>query len=103
MSQEWLLVLLLWGMTAAVKSFGPVVFGGRQLPPGLQRINNLVPSAVLAALVALQTATTGPEVVADARIAGMAAAIGLLAWKKPLWTVMAGAVVVTAALRWIGV
>ena len=100
MGPEWLLVLLVWAMTASLKSFGPVALGGRQLPAWLQGFTSLVPAAVLAALVSIQTATTGNRVVVDARIAGMAVAVGLLVWKKPLWMVMAGAVVVTAAVRW---
>lgn len=100
MSPEWWLVLLVGATTASMKSFGPVVFGGRELPAWLRRFTDMVPAAVLAALIAVQTATSGQAVTLDARVAGVLAAASLLAWRRPLWMAMAGAVLVTAGVRW---
>ncbi|HEX7099589.1 MAG TPA: AzlD domain-containing protein [Acidimicrobiia bacterium] len=99
MSQKLVLVALVWVTTAALKSFGPVVFGGRELAPWFRRVADLVPAAVLAGLIAIQTATTNGALTLDARAAGVLAAAGVMAWRNSLSMAMAAAVLVTAALR----
>lgn len=63
------------------------------------RLGQLLPPALLAALVVSQTVTTGTSLVIDARLAGVAAgAIGV--WRgAPFWLVLVIAATTTALLR----
>ena len=70
--------------------------------PIVQRIAAFLPVALLAALVAVQTFTTGSEVQVDARLAGVAAAVVALLLRAPFLVVVAVAAVVAAALRALG-
>jgi len=99
MTDAWWIVVLVGAVTMALKAFGPVVLGGRALPPVLRRLADGIPAAVLAALVTVQTLTSDGEIVIDARLSGVAAAGALLAWRKPLWLAMVAAAVVTALVR----
>ena len=101
MTRAWLLVALLGAATAATKAFGPVAFGGRELPGWVRRFTDMVPAAVLAALIAVQTATRADTVVVDARMGGVLAATVILASRRPLWMALGAAALVTAAIRWV--
>jgi hypothetical protein len=59
----------------------------------------LLPIALLAALVAIQTFTHGQRLVVDARAAGLAAAVVALALRAPFLVVVITAAAVTAGLR----
>jgi branched-subunit amino acid transport protein len=86
--------------TAAIKAFGPVVFGGRDLHPLLARIIPLLAPALLAALVVTETTGGhGTKLVFDARIAGLAVAAVALWLRAPLIVVVISAATVTALLR----
>jgi branched chain amino acid efflux pump len=85
--------------TLAVKVVGPVVAGGRSLPPVLTRVIALLAPALLAALVVLGTFTTGRTLVLDPRAAGLAAAAVALLARAPLLVAILAAAVVTAGLR----
>jgi branched-subunit amino acid transport protein len=66
--------------------------------PWVARIVDFVPAALLAALVAVQGATSGQELVLDGRLAGLAVAAVALALRAPFIVVLvlagaAGAVV----------
>ena len=86
--------------TAVIKAAGPVIFGGRALPPRLARVIPLLPAALLAALVVTETfGGPGRTLVLDARAAGVAAA-GVALWRRlPLVVVMVVAAGVTALVR----
>ena len=66
-------------------------------PPIVQRISTLIPVALLAALAAVQTFTIGTQLVVDARLAGVAAAVVALLLRAP-FLVVVGAAAATAAL-----
>ena len=67
--------------------------------PRVRRIGALLPVALLSALVATQTFTTGHELTVDARAAGLAvAAVAVLA-RAPFLVVVAGAAGATALVR----
>lgn len=69
--------------------------------PRVRRIGALLPVALLSALVATQTFTTGHELVVDARAAGLAvAAVAVLA-RAPFLVVVAGAAAATALVRYV--
>ena len=67
--------------------------------PRVRRIGALLPVALLSALVATQTFTTGHDLTVDARAAGLAvAAVAVLA-RAPFLVVVAAAAAATALVR----
>jgi len=91
------------GITAVgcygVKLLGLSVPAGLLERPAVKRLAALVPTALLAALTALQTFGTGRHLTVDARAAGLAAAAVALLLRAPFLVVVAAAVLVTAAVR----
>jgi uncharacterized membrane protein len=69
----------------------------------VRRVSGLLPVAVLAALVAVQTFADGQDLVIDARVAGLAAAIVALVLRAPFLVVILVAAVTAAVLRAAGV
>ncbi|QBR94152.1 AzlD domain-containing protein [Nocardioides euryhalodurans] len=70
--------------------------------PVVERVADLVPVALLAALVAVQVLSTGPDLVVDARLVGLAAAVVLLVVRAPFLVVVFGAALVAALVRLLG-
>lgn len=68
----------------------------------IRRIAGLLPVALLAALVAVQTFATGQQLVIDARAAGLTAAIVALLLRAPFLVVVVVAAATAAALRMLG-
>lgn len=70
--------------------------------PRVQRVAVLLPVVLLSALVAVQTFSFGPELVLDARAAGLAVA-GVAVWRRwPFLVVVALAAFTTALVRmWV--
>jgi hypothetical protein len=99
MSAAWTTVIVVGAATIAIKGAGPVVLGGRPLPPLLDRITLTLAPAVLAALVATSTFASGERLVLDERAAGVAAAGVAIALRAPLLAVITVAAAVTALLR----
>ena len=56
--------------------------------PWVTRVVEFVPAALLAALVAVQAATSGPDLVVDGRLAGLAVAAVALALRAPFIVVL---------------
>ena len=56
--------------------------------PWVTRVVEFLPAALLAALVAVQAATTGPDLVVDGRLAGLAVAALALAVRAPFIVVL---------------
>lgn len=67
--------------------------------PVAERVADLIPVALLAALVAVQVFARGHTLVLDARAAGLAVAVGLLVVRAPFLVVVVGAAVTAALLR----
>jgi branched-subunit amino acid transport protein len=85
-----------------VKVLGLSVPAGVLDRPVVRRLAALVPIALLAALIAIQTfGTKHLTVVLDARAAGLAAAALAVLLRAPFLVVVAVAVAVTAAVRMI--
>jgi branched-subunit amino acid transport protein len=91
----WATILGLTGATLIVKAAAPVLLGGRQLPPRVLAVVALLASALLAALVLVETLTDGKAVRPDARLVGLAAA-GLVLVRRR--NAMLPAVVVAASV-----
>ena len=87
--------------TFALKSAGPLVLGDRALPVRLQRVVDLLPAALLAALALVSTVGDGQEIVVDARLVGLVVA-GLALWRRaPFVVVILLASAATAITRLI--
>ena len=67
--------------------------------PVVERIADLIPVALLAALVAVQVFGSGSRLVLDARIAGLGVAVVLLLLRAPFLVVVFGAALSAALLR----
>jgi hypothetical protein len=65
--------------------------------PAIQRVAVALPIALLAALIVIQTCTTGHRVTIDARAAGLAAAVVAVLLRAP-FLVVVGVAALTAAL-----
>ena len=96
---SWTFVFALAVTAYAFKVLGLVLIGDRPLPPMLDRCVELIPAALIAALVVKDTFSVGQQLQIDARVAGVAAAV-IAAWRKaPLIAVIVIGAAVTAALR----
>ena len=67
--------------------------------PVVQRVADLVPVVLLAALVAVQTLTTGERIVLDARLAGLAVGVAALLLRATFLVVVAAAALTAALVR----
>jgi branched chain amino acid efflux pump len=99
MTQTWLVVVLVGLATIAIKSIGPVLLGGRELPSKVAPLIGLLAPALLAALVAINTFGASRSLVLDERVLGVAAA-AVAVWRKaPVLIVVVIAAAVTAVAR----
>lgn len=97
--QVWLLIVALALIAAAIKGIGPVVVGGRSLPPRAVGVIAALAPALLAALVVSTSLADGRRIGLGADTAGVAVAAVLLALRAPLVLSCLAAVVVTAVIR----
>ncbi len=96
MTQAWVVVVLVGLATIAIKSIGPVLLGGRDLPPRIASLIGLLAPALLGALVAINTFGSGRSLVLDERALGVAAAAVAIWRKAPVLLVVVIAAAVTA-------
>lgn len=102
MSPTILALMLLALGTYAAKALGPVLAAGRELPPALARVADLLPAALLAALVATETVARAGAIDLDARLLGVAVA-ALAVWRgAPFGLVVVLGAGVTALARFAG-
>lgn len=96
----WTVIALLAGGVAAQRLAG--MFGGGALIaryPVFARLASLIPAAVVAAVIAQMTFTSGRSLVIDERLAGMVTA-GVLVWRRaPVFVTIIAAAATTALLR----
>jgi branched-subunit amino acid transport protein len=102
MSDVWLIVLLVGAATVALKAAGPVLLGGRPLPARALGVVELLAPAVLAGLVAVSIFGGDRELVLDARVLGLGAAVLALAARAPIILVVVAAALATALGRAFG-
>jgi len=98
-SEVWLVVLVVGAVTVGLKAAGPVLLGGRDLPPFALRVVVLLAPALLAALVAVGIFGGDRELVLDERVAGLGAAVLALLLRAPILVVVIAAAVATALAR----
>jgi uncharacterized membrane protein len=102
MSVTWSAVAVVGVATIAIKAAGPVLLAGRELPPRLLGVIELLAPALLAALVLTQTIAGDRRYVFDARLVGLAAAAVAIRLRAPLLAVVVVAAVATAVARAVG-
>jgi len=83
----------------ALKLAGVSVPGRWLSDPRVQRVAGLLPVALLAALIGLQTITDGKALVVDARLAGIAVAVAAQWRRLPFLVVVVAACATTAIVR----
>jgi branched-subunit amino acid transport protein len=98
-SDVWLAVVVVGAATVLLKATGPVLLGGRDLPPRVNALVVLLAPAVLAALVVTQVVGGDRELVFDARLVGLGAAGVAIALRAPLVAVVVIAAAATAGVR----
>ena len=85
--------------TIALKAVGPVILGGRPLPRHLTGVVRLLAPALLAALVVTQSVGGDEDIVLDARLVGLGAAVVAILLRAPLLAVVVAAAAATALVR----
>jgi branched-subunit amino acid transport protein len=101
-SAAWWTVALVGAFTIAIKGAGPVLLGGRPLPPRAARVISLLAPALLAAFVAVNTFGDERSLVVDERALGVGAAAVAVALKAPPLIAVVVAALVTALARALG-
>jgi branched-subunit amino acid transport protein len=81
-------------VTFAIKAFGPIAVGGRDLPIAFRSVIMVLAPALFAALVVTQALADGDRIAIGPETAGVAAG-GLVAWRTGS---IVGCVVVAAAV-----
>jgi len=99
MSVAWLTVAGSGIAAVVLKAVGPVVVGGRRLPPRLASVVELLGPAVLAALVVTQAVGGDRAIEVDARLVGLAAGAVAVWLRAPLLAVVVVAAAAAALAR----
>lgn len=102
MSDVWTVVLVVGTATIAIKATGPVLLGGRPLPPRFASVVEMLAPAVFAALVVTQTVGGDEEIVLDARLVGVGVGAVAIVLRLPLLAVIVLAALGSAGARALG-
>ncbi len=98
-AQVWWLILGLAVLTALIKAAGPVLLGGRALPPRITRVIVLMAPTLLSALVVTSVLASGRSWSVGAHTVGVAVA-AIMLWRRcSLVLSVVVAVLLTAGLR----
>ena len=95
----WTTVAAVGAGTIALKAVGPVLLGGRPLPPRIAGVVELLAPALLSALVVTQAVGGDRELVFDARLLGLGAGVIALRLRAPFLLVVVVAASVAALAR----
>ena len=96
---SWLLIFALAGGAYGFKAAGLLVFGSSSFAERLAPATMLIPPAMFAALILVQTFSDGRALVIDARVAGLIAAVIAVRLKAPFAVVVGVAMLATALVR----
>ena len=99
MTALWVTIVAVALASAAIKAAGPVLVGGRELPPRAISVIALLAPALLAALVVTETFGEDGHLVLDERAIGVAVAGVALALRVPVLLAIALAALTTALVR----
>ncbi len=95
MKTLWITIVAVALAKAAIKAAGPVVVGGRDLPPRMVAVIALLALALLAALVVTETFGEDGHLVLDERSVGVAVAGLALLLRAPVLIAVAVATALT--------
>lgn len=95
----WVVIGVVGAATVLFKAAGPVLLGGRELPPPVADVVEALAPAMLAALVVTQTVGGDRALALDERFAGVAVAVVAIRLRVPLFGVMAVAAATAALIR----
>jgi uncharacterized membrane protein len=96
---SWTAILALAAGTYALKASGTLLLGDRVLPPTVTRLAELLPAALLAALIAVNVAVLDEKLVIDARLAGFIAAVLAVRLRASFLLVVLAGCATTALVR----
>ncbi len=99
MSVLWVAIVAVTLASAAIKAAGPMLVGGRELPPRVNAVIVLLAPALLAALVVTETFGEDGQLVLDERALGVGVAAIALALRAPVLLAVALATATTALVR----
>ena len=102
MTAVWITIVVVALVSAAIRAFGPILVGGRELPPSMGAVIALLVPALLTALVVTETFGEDGRLVVDEKAIGVAVAAVTLALRAPVLLAVALAVVATALARALG-
>lgn len=102
MTGLWVAIVGVAVASAAIKAAGPVLVGGKELPPKAGAVIALLAPALLAALVVTETFGGDGHLVLDARAVGVGVAALALAFRAPVLLAIVLAALTTALLRAFG-
>ena len=103
MSTLWVAIVAVTLASAAIKAAGPILVGGRELPPRVNAVIALLAPALLAALVVTEAfGDDDGHLVLDERALGVGVAAVALALRAPVLLAVALAALVTALARLFG-
>jgi uncharacterized membrane protein len=99
MTTLWVTIVAVALASAAIKAAGPVLVGGRELPPRAVGVIALLAPALLAALVVTETFGEDRHLVLDERAIGVGVAAAALALRAPVLLAVALAAASSALVR----
>ena len=99
MTALWVAIVAAALASAAIKAAGPVLVGGKDLPPLVLALVAMLAPALLAALVVSETFGDEGRLVLDERVLGVAVAGVAITLRAPMLLAVALAVVATALAR----
>ena len=102
MSALWVAIVAVTLVSAAIKAAGPILVGGRELPPQVNAVIALLAPALLAALVLTETFGEDGHLVLDERALGVGVAAVAVALRAPVLLAVVLAALVTALARLLG-
>jgi branched-subunit amino acid transport protein len=98
-SATWAALIIVGSVTIGLKAVGPLALQGRELPPRLNGMIELLAPVMLAALVVTNTFGGDHKLVLDPRAAGLAAAAITIVLRAPLLVTVVVAAVTAALIR----
>ncbi len=99
MTTLWVTIVAVAIANAAIKAVGPVLVGGRDLPPRIVSVIALLAPALLTALVIIETFSEDRHYILDEKAVGVAVAGVALALRAPVLLAVALAALTTALIR----
>jgi len=101
-SAFWVAIATVTLANVAIKAAGPVLAGGRELPPRVNDVIALLTPALLAALVVTETFGEDGHLALDERALGVGVAAVAIALRAPVLLAVVLAALATALARLLG-